>query len=227
MFGRLNRGWITVRGRPEKEPPGQSGGSTPSALQTLGIGAYRYAGERERFALVHKLRVRIVKATCFEGLSHNAACLAFAKNCWMIANFTRALLRDWRAHMQYLEFNDIPENAVARICHASTVKRSTASALVRENHRDRALQDHVAGDPTEYGFPDTRVPIGTEHDVSRPKIVRRSQQRLCDRCISGGLPTDLRFDAVSREILQKFFWRRTFLVFTDGYNVDLRSIAQE
>ena len=89
------------------------------------------------------------------------------------------------------------------------------------------MQDHLPGDPTEYGFPDTRVPIGAEHDVSRPNIVRRSHQRFRDRCIFGGLPPGLRFDAVSCKILRKFVRRRTFFVLADGYDVDLSSIAQE
>ena len=98
---------------------------------------------------------------------------------------------------------------------------------MRENHWNRALQDHLLGYPTEYRFPDTRVPIGAEHDVSRPNIVRRSHQRFRDRCIFGGLPPGLRFDAVSCKILRKFVRRRTFFVLADGYDVDLSSIAQE
>ena len=46
----------------------QSGGSTPSALQAIGIGADRYSGEDEMFALIHELRVRVMTSPCFETL---------------------------------------------------------------------------------------------------------------------------------------------------------------
>ena len=45
----------------------QSGGSTPSALQAIGIGADRYSGEDEMFALIHELRVRVMTSPCFDG----------------------------------------------------------------------------------------------------------------------------------------------------------------
>lgn len=47
----------------------QSGGSTPAALEALGIGADMYSGEEEMFALMHALRVRIMTAPFFDGRS--------------------------------------------------------------------------------------------------------------------------------------------------------------
>ena len=49
----------------------QSGGSTPAALQAFGIGADRYSGKDEMFALIHELRVRIMKAPCIDGRMAN------------------------------------------------------------------------------------------------------------------------------------------------------------
>lgn len=44
----------------------QSGGSTPKALQLYGIGAERYSGDEEMFALVHEMRARIIKSPAFD-----------------------------------------------------------------------------------------------------------------------------------------------------------------
>ncbi len=43
----------------------QSGGSTPKALAQYGISEDRYANEEEMFALVHKMRTRIIKSSAF------------------------------------------------------------------------------------------------------------------------------------------------------------------
>jgi len=45
----------------------QSGGSTPRALQGYGIGEDAYANDDEMFALIHKMRTRIITAPCFNG----------------------------------------------------------------------------------------------------------------------------------------------------------------
>ncbi|WP_310468566.1 fructose bisphosphate aldolase [Sphingomonas sp.] len=45
----------------------QSGGSTPGALKAYGIGADAYANDDQMFALVHKMRVRIITAPSFTG----------------------------------------------------------------------------------------------------------------------------------------------------------------
>ncbi len=45
----------------------QSGGSTPGALRQYGIGEDRYNGDAEMFALMHKMRVRIMTSPVFTG----------------------------------------------------------------------------------------------------------------------------------------------------------------
>lgn len=45
----------------------QSGGSTPKALRLYGIEETSYSGEAEMFALVHKMRERIVTSPAFSG----------------------------------------------------------------------------------------------------------------------------------------------------------------
>lgn len=45
----------------------QSGGSTPKALRLYGIGEDEYASEAEMFALVHRMRARIVQSPAFTG----------------------------------------------------------------------------------------------------------------------------------------------------------------
>ena len=45
----------------------QSGGSTPTALKQYGVPESAYSGEDEMFALVHKMRVRIMSAPAFTG----------------------------------------------------------------------------------------------------------------------------------------------------------------
>ena len=45
----------------------QSGGSTPRALLSYGIGEDAYANEEEMFALVHEMRTRIATAPAFDG----------------------------------------------------------------------------------------------------------------------------------------------------------------
>lgn len=45
----------------------QSGGSTPGALRQYGIEADSYSGDEAMFALMHEMRVRIIKAPAFTG----------------------------------------------------------------------------------------------------------------------------------------------------------------
>ena len=45
----------------------QSGGSTPGALREYGVPDSAYSGEKEMFALVHQMRVRIMTAPAFTG----------------------------------------------------------------------------------------------------------------------------------------------------------------
>lgn len=45
----------------------QSGGSTPKALKLYGIDGSAYSGEAEMFALVHRMRERIVTSPAFDG----------------------------------------------------------------------------------------------------------------------------------------------------------------
>ncbi|MDX9763599.1 MAG: class I fructose-bisphosphate aldolase, partial [Chiayiivirga sp.] len=45
----------------------QSGGSTPKALRLYGIEESAYSGEAEMFALVHRMRERIVTSPAFNG----------------------------------------------------------------------------------------------------------------------------------------------------------------
>ena len=40
----------------------QSGGSTPKALQTYGIGADAYANDAQMYDLIHAMRTRIIKS---------------------------------------------------------------------------------------------------------------------------------------------------------------------
>ncbi len=47
----------------------QSGGSTPKALLSYGIGADRYRNDAEMFDLVHAMRTRIIKSPAFHGES--------------------------------------------------------------------------------------------------------------------------------------------------------------
>jgi len=53
----------------------QSGGSTPGALRHYGVPDGAYAGEAEMFALVHRMRVRIITAPAFTGAKVIAAIL--------------------------------------------------------------------------------------------------------------------------------------------------------
>ncbi len=45
----------------------QSGGSTPKALKGYGIDESAYANDAEMFALIHAMRVRIIKSPAFTG----------------------------------------------------------------------------------------------------------------------------------------------------------------
>jgi len=45
----------------------QSGGSTPKALQLYGVEENEYSGEEEMFAMVHKMRSRIITSPAFSG----------------------------------------------------------------------------------------------------------------------------------------------------------------
>src|SRR5262249_10711163 len=45
----------------------QSGGSTPKALRLYGIKESEYSGDAEMYALVHKMRARIIKSPAFTG----------------------------------------------------------------------------------------------------------------------------------------------------------------
>ncbi len=45
----------------------QSGGSTPKALQGFGVGSDAYSNDEEMFALIHKMRSRIVTSPSFNG----------------------------------------------------------------------------------------------------------------------------------------------------------------
>ena len=45
----------------------QSGGSTPKALAAYGIGKEEFAGDEEMFALMHRMRARIMTAPAFTG----------------------------------------------------------------------------------------------------------------------------------------------------------------
>src|SRR6478752_6766829 len=45
----------------------QSGGSTPGALRLYGIPETAYSGEAEMFALIHQMRVRIMRSPAFTG----------------------------------------------------------------------------------------------------------------------------------------------------------------
>ena len=45
----------------------QSGGSTPKALKGYGIEESAYSNDDEMFALIHKMRTRIITAPCFNG----------------------------------------------------------------------------------------------------------------------------------------------------------------
>jgi fructose-bisphosphate aldolase, class I len=45
----------------------QSGGSTPAALKALGVGEDMYSNEEEMFALMHAMRVRVLKAPSMNG----------------------------------------------------------------------------------------------------------------------------------------------------------------
>ncbi|BBC73523.1 fructose bisphosphate aldolase [Erythrobacter sp. 3-20A1M] len=45
----------------------QSGGSTPTALANYGISAHDYSGEEKMFALIHKMRSRLITAPSFDG----------------------------------------------------------------------------------------------------------------------------------------------------------------
>jgi len=53
----------------------QSGGSTPGALRQYGVPESAYNGEAEMFALVHKMRVRIITSPAFSGEKVLAAIL--------------------------------------------------------------------------------------------------------------------------------------------------------
>ena len=44
----------------------QSGGSTPKALATYGVGENSYSNEEEMFTLVHEMRTRIIKSPSFD-----------------------------------------------------------------------------------------------------------------------------------------------------------------
>lgn len=61
------------------------------------------------------------------GLSQEDACRALARNHGMIASFSRALLQDLRAQMDYAEFDRILAQAIDRIYRASTMKAPSAS----------------------------------------------------------------------------------------------------
>lgn len=60
------------------------------------------------------------------GLSQEDACDGLARNHGMIASFSRALLQDLRAQMDYAEFDRILAQAIDRIYQASTVKALSA-----------------------------------------------------------------------------------------------------
>ena len=45
----------------------QSGGSTPGALRLYGVNEDAYKNDKEMFALIHEMRVRIITAPAFEG----------------------------------------------------------------------------------------------------------------------------------------------------------------
>ena len=45
----------------------QSGGSTPGALRGYGVGEDAYSNDEEMFALIHKMRSRIITSPCFNG----------------------------------------------------------------------------------------------------------------------------------------------------------------
>src|ERR1700744_3736690 len=45
----------------------QSGGSTPKALAAYGIKEGAWSNDEEMFALVHKMRARIITTPCFNG----------------------------------------------------------------------------------------------------------------------------------------------------------------
>jgi fructose-bisphosphate aldolase class I len=53
----------------------QSGGSTPGALRQYGVPDSAYSGDKEMFALVHEMRVRIMTAPAFTGEKVLAAIL--------------------------------------------------------------------------------------------------------------------------------------------------------
>jgi fructose-bisphosphate aldolase class I len=53
----------------------QSGGSTPGALRQYGVSEDSYHGDKEMFALVHEMRVRIITAPAFTGEKVLAAIL--------------------------------------------------------------------------------------------------------------------------------------------------------
>ena len=53
----------------------QSGGSTPGALRHYGVPESAYSGDKEMFALVHEMRVRIMTAPAFTGEKVLAAIL--------------------------------------------------------------------------------------------------------------------------------------------------------
>jgi fructose-bisphosphate aldolase class I len=53
----------------------QSGGSTPTALRQYGVPESAYSGEKEMFAQVHEMRVRIMTAPAFTGQKVLAAIL--------------------------------------------------------------------------------------------------------------------------------------------------------
>jgi len=53
----------------------QSGGSTPAALRNYGVPENAYHGDKEMFALVHEMRVRIITAPAFTGQKVLAAIL--------------------------------------------------------------------------------------------------------------------------------------------------------
>lgn len=43
----------------------QSGGSTPKALKSYGVDEDQYSSEEEMYALIHEMRLRIIKSKCF------------------------------------------------------------------------------------------------------------------------------------------------------------------
>lgn len=45
----------------------QSGGSTPKALRLYGIEESAYSNDEEMYALIHQMRARIIKSSCFTG----------------------------------------------------------------------------------------------------------------------------------------------------------------